>query len=292
VVVCSDLHFRLDVPRCRGESQEDWIKHQFDRFGEMVDYANDTDSDIYVAGDIFHRAGNPEYLTNLLVKALAKLKGDFYIMPGNHDLRYREEDHGKSSYDLLQSLVAFGKVRLITERFAVVPYGDVEPIGKIDSDYVFLHTLTFEKEKDVPYGVQHYETANSLLKRYSHKYIIVGDQHKAFHVEKNGRHVINCGSMSTQSLGEVKYPHSFFHIADEVKQVKFTTPISLVSDKFIKQEKDSEGRITAMVEQLAAYKGRSLDFLKSLEMVLTSADLSVNVKSIGNRWIEEVLNEQ
>jgi DNA repair exonuclease SbcCD nuclease subunit len=289
VIVCSDLHLRGrdSIPRCRGETEEEWMEHQRLRLMEIVDYANRTRSDLFIAGDIFHRAKEPHEVSTLFWECIGKLIGTCYIMQGNHDLHHRDMSMEDTSYETLKKHCAItgSKVRFIGDVEACIPFGEneVKGVGGI----LFLHTLAFEKEEDVPYGVKHYETADSLLSTYNkYNFIIVGDMHKPWHTTENGREVINCGSMTVQSINESKYVHGFYDLRFTTTEfVPFKTPCKIVTDSFVEAEGDRDETVDAFVEQLKEYESVSLDYGENLKNVLTQESISGNVSTVVLGWI-------
>ena len=298
MLVISDLHIRPEAPRCRGENDLDWAKHQFDRLAEVAHYAVEHKENVAIAGDIFHRATNPEWVANLFLSAfkpVVKAGQLVYIMMGNHDLKHRNSKDDKVSYDILKNVGEYGGIRLLGyEHHSIVEYGTETIVGRDKGDYLFLHVLTFKTDKDVPYGVTHYETADSLFKKYPNfKYIVVGDQHNPFHVESKGRHVINCGCLTPQSIGEKDYKLGFWHITDaNIVQIPYKTAPYIIQTKGVKEEKERNDRISKAMQGLADYDGKTIDFELILLKALTSINDGDSITPMIQQWIEEVHNEQ
>lgn len=290
MIVCSDLHLRGrdSIPRCRGETEDEWMEHQKLRLMEIVDYANNGNykrQDIYIAGDIFHRAKEPHEVVSLFLSCMSQLEGTCYIMPGNHDLHHRDQTLTDTSYEILHKMCSMenSKIQFIGDRLACIPFGEKEVKGI--GDILFLHTLAFEKEEDVPYGVKHYETALSLQRAYpTYKYIVVGDMHKPWCQNTFGTIVINCGSMTVQSINESKYEHGFFDV-DKNEFIGFKTPCKVVTDSFVEAEGDRDETVEAFVEQLKEYESVSLDYGENLKNVLTSESISGSVSTVVLGWI-------
>jgi hypothetical protein len=148
---------------------------------------------------------------------------------------------------------------------------------------LFLHTLAFEKEEDVPYGVKNFETAKSLRSLYSgYRVIVVGDMHKPW-VSTGDICVVNCGSMTVQSINESKYEHGFYGTANNF--IPFKTPCKVVTDSFVEAEGDRDETVDAFVEQLKEYESVSLDYGENLKQVLTSEGISDKVSKVVLGWI-------
>jgi hypothetical protein len=295
MIAVSDLHLRSTVPRCRAETKEEWMEHQYNRLMEMISYANRHSMDIYIAGDTFHYAVNSEDTLRLFVRAFSELKYTVYIMAGNHCLLYRQQDSGKSTFDIVKDMAKLSSHIVVEEGFCFVPYGS-DKIHRSIGNALFMHTLTFEKDEHVPYGVTHYETGKSLLDKYTDwNTIIVGDQHRAFKYVENGRTVVNCGCMTPQSVTEKDYPCGFW-VYDKSKsdwfQILYQTPAKFVDDSVLQQEIKRESQVVDMMKKLADYEGKSIDFEESLRNELTASNQTGSINGIVIRWIQEAQNEQ
>jgi hypothetical protein len=251
---------------------------------------------IYIAGDTFHYAVNSEDTLRLFVRAFSELNTTVYIMAGNHCLLYRQQDSGKSTFDIVKDMAKLSNHIEVEELFNFVPYGKEEVICDSSVDIMLIHTLTFEKDEHVPYGVTHYETGKSLLDKYlDFQDIIVGDQHRAFKYVENGRTVINCGCMTPQSVTEKDYPCGFW-VYDKSKsdwfQILYQTPAKFVDDSVLQQEIKRESQVVDMMKKLADYEGKSIDFEESLRNELTASNQTGSINGIVIRWIQEAQNEQ
>lgn len=291
MIVVADLHLRYTIPRCRGESQQEWLDHQRYRLREIVRVArNDS---ILVAGDIFHTPIVPVEIINMFIEEFGSAS-IVYIMPGNHDLRYRDTSLKDTAYEVLNTLCSVhgGPFVRIQDTYAEVLYGADHAIGVVNDDLVAIHTLTFESEKKVPYGVKEFETSESLFKKYSHKFLIVGDMHRPFIAKKGGRVLVNCGSLTVQNKNEAEYEHGYtiLDMEDGVATfVPFEDKCIIVKDNKLLIEEARDGRINAFVEELKAKsEGISLDYIENLKNKLTSADVNSKVRERVSGYINTV----
>lgn len=277
----ADLHLRKDVPRCRGESEEEWIAFQ----RKCLDAIFDTDEPVYIAGDIFDKPRTSRVMEQLFFEALGDSKCPMvYVMPGNHDLLYNSSDISDTSYG---TLVKSAHPKIST-KVNYVPYGTTEPVRVVDDKILMVHTLTFEKDSDVPFGVQKYETARTLLKKYpDYEVILVGDMHKPFHVESKGRHVINCGSMTVQSINESDYKHGYW---DETLFTPFNIPMDIIDERGTKVKKNTESldAFITLMQDKYGNEDEGLDFIKILSNTLTKDVIHDKVGNVVKKWIQEV----
>ena len=288
MIYIADLHLREDVPACRAETEQEWLEHQAHRLNCIVDYANRKRCNILIAGDIFHRAKPPVHIVNLFLSAMAQVDCEVFIMPGNHDLHYRDATMEKTAYEILHNLAKSGanRLRQIHDIFNSVPYGTEDILGNdltmLETRPIALHVLTFRTEADVPYGCKNYETAKSLCVKYpKHNLIIVGDMHKPFTYSNGEQRVINCGSMTVQSINEAEYDHGFWY---NEEFIKFDDSVQLLQiDREGERQRDE--RIDAFVEQLAKQEGISIDYLENLQNALTAQKDSAII-SIVEGWMQ------
>jgi len=292
MIAVADLHLRYTIPRCRGESQQEWLDHQRYRLREIVQTANTKGMHVLIAGDIFHTAIVPVEIINMFIEEFSKAHLAPFIMPGNHDLRYRDTSLKDTAYEVLDTLCDAGIFDRIQDTYAEVLYGADHAIGVVNDDLVAIHTLTFESEKKVPYGVKEFETSESLFKKYSHKYLIVGDMHRPFIAKKGERILINCGSLTVQNKNEAEYEHGYTILDEEdgiATFVPFTDKCIIVKDNKLLIEEARDGRINAFVEELKAKsEGISLDYVENLKNKLTSADVNDKVKERVSGYINTV----
>jgi DNA repair exonuclease SbcCD nuclease subunit len=286
-IITADWHIRSDRPRCRLD--EDWVETQRKIIEFIVDEANKKSCDIYHIGDFFHIPRQPEELVNMIIDELLGLDGgqDIFIMPGNHDLAYHSYDNlDKSSYGLL------------TRSFSVLHKIEdyVHKRANIGGEYFnyFIHTLTFPNKKeqivikDIPIGT----TAEDLLEKYPEaKYIFTGDYHKNFHYEKEDRYVINPGCINRQKADMIDYKPGIYYVDTDnniIEFIELPDKADMVTDEYIKNEKEREERISSFVEKVLKNEKMTFDFMSNLRSKLP--ELSGEDKNILMEVIEEVSN--
>lgn len=290
IIACSDLHLRhrKDIPRWRGESEDEWYAHQVNRLRHIRGLAEKHNAIICIAGDIFHRV-DPG-LSTVEMFASVMLGTNTLIMPGNHDVRYSNIGDKETGYAILSTMFEpfeshFG--------FGSVPYGTERP-NNAEARVLGVHTLLFENEEDVPYGVTHYETAESLAKKFPVDVLIVGDMHKPFSTMVGKTLVVNCGSMTVQSINEAKYDHGVYIVDTDnltAEFVPFTDPCKVLSEQQLAQkgrDKDREERKERIGQMLTILKTKdknSIDFESILENTLTTEAVSATISEKARSWL-------
>jgi DNA repair exonuclease SbcCD nuclease subunit len=133
---------------------------------------------------------------------------------------------------------------------------------------LFQHRLVFENIKSMPPNVQAI-SAQELLKEHPDiDYIFLGDNHSAFHYEKNGKHVVNPGATIRQSVNEQSYKPSVYYVNTEkeiVERIYLHDDIAMVEDGYLVEETERINHIEAFVEKLKKNEVVELDFLSNIE---------------------------
>jgi len=273
-VISADWHLRADRPRCRLD--EDWEASQERIVIAIVAIAKKYNVPLVVVGDLFDSPTVPHRIVSMLLKHADDVDEGVYILPGQHDLPYHQWKNVDSS--------AFGNLWALTGSPWQHATGirDVGALGGRElwgdpplttpDEIIFLHTLVFPSAKDLPPNVEA-RTAGELLAEYPKaKWIFTGDYHRAFHYEKNGRHVVNPGCISRQAADFKDYHPQVWAVdtdAGSVEAVELPdTSADVVTDEYLRREEEREERITAFVETVKKSEGLTLDFLANVESML------------------------
>ncbi len=243
--VAADCHLRRDIPSCRGETKAEWMDKQRKNMKKFFD----SDGTCLIAGDIFHKA-KPGYETVALFMECVKEATVHkpIVIPGNHDTLHTVEDED-TGWGVIRELLNVQ-----------------DEVGK----YIKLvHTLTFESEKDVPFGVKHYETPESLVGKYpGFQYIVVGDMHRPFKKVVGNCTVVNCGSMTVQSINEAEYDHGYWYLDMKggAEFISFEEDIVLADRSSISIAEERDERVTAFMEKLKTHEGITLDYMENIKI--------------------------
>ena len=285
-IVTADWHLRKDRPRCRID--ENWIDTQEDALNQVADICIEHDCDLFLVGDIFHRASEFEMVIYIqkLAQKLKKNGLSVYYLCGNHDLKYH------STLNLDES--AIGLLRNSENCYFIKTYfnennysaSNFDEKDNQDAEIVFKHILTIP-EDEKPSFVD-CETPESLLDKFpKSKLIFTGDYHKNFHYEKNGRHVINSGCLLRQASDFKDYISGVYFCDMEKNIVEFIPIIEsvreLIDDSYIEKENEREKRIDDFVNKLKNTQSVSFDFVDNVQK-------SILVNKFNND-LEDVINE-
>lgn len=287
-IICADLHLREDLPRCRKD--EDWILTQENALKQISNICIQKKCDLYLVGDIFHRSSEHRmvYLIQNLARELEKNNLCVLYLCGNHDLKYH------SSLNMNES--AIGLLKGSRNCFLIKDYLETENVSASNFDeednknaeIVFKHILCFPDVKSLPPNVDAM-TAKEMLSEFpSARFIFLGDYHKSFCYEKNGRYVINPGCLLRQASDFKDYNPSVFYV-DTDKNIVESFPIidreELVDDSYILQEQEKEERIEMFANKLKDTKSMSLDYIENVNNAMIENKLSEELKKTINELI-------
>lgn len=248
-IITADWHLRKDKPRCRLD--EDWIESQFKVVEQIVSIVNERNASLLIAGDIFHTPQQSSHIVIKTIDILKKSKQEVMIHPGNHDLSYNSIDNiDKCSFGVL------------TRHFPLM-------LEAWDgSSIIITHELVWPDSKTKPKMASGI-TAEELLDKYPEaKWIFVGDYHKHFHFEKDGRHVINPGCITRQASDFIDYKPGVYYVDTEKEIVEFielNDNADMVTDEYIKQQHEREDRIASFIDTIQKQGQVTLDFLQNLK---------------------------
>jgi DNA repair exonuclease SbcCD nuclease subunit len=267
MILTADLHLRMSVPRCRKETEEEWLRVQEDTLKFIASFKDD----IVIAGDIFHKPISNTQLSTIFLSSFLNRKYGAFIMPGNHDVVEGSfEDIKKSSYGTIQSAIQLeGCLQEIEDSSRSYVLPGTEVIHGKDTDILFMHQLVYRSEGDIPPGATGI-TARNLLKKYpEYRIICVGDNHQHFMYEKGDRVVLSPGCVTKQDVSFKDTVLKMFHIDNDcrinsISEIELPDRGELVDDSYIISQREREGRMETYVEALEKMDTDfSLDFRKN-----------------------------
>ena len=282
-IITADWHLRKDVPIARPEDEEEWIGFQFSKVALIHYFAEKNKLDIYCNGDLFDRS-QPYYgITNRLIAAFKDFRQSFYKIAGNHDLPYHAWDNAINS-----GWYASAGTDMTESQKGSAHFGTKAASKR--SEIIFTHQLTFPNEKSKP-PMAGGKTAQELLDEFPNaKWIFTGDYHKAFHYENNGRHVVNPGCLTRQSVTEEDYDTGFYEVHTDTEEVIFHSVGDTIQLKteHLQKSKERESRIDAFMEIVKETGKVSLSFKDNLKKKLLNKKIPQGVKNIIIEIEEEI----
>ena len=285
-LITSDWHLRSTVPSCVNATETEWMDIQRKALDKIIDIAKtDKVEAVYCGGDVFHseRTASNEcvFMAQEFASNLKSLGISFYVLAGNHDLKYHTSTMlSKSAMGVLfnsKNVESMDSQSYIKGcNFDQDDYGDAEMI--------FKHVLCIPRE-EIPFGVE-CETPESLLERYpSARWIFLGDHHKNFHWVSGNRHVLNPGCLTKQASDFEGYVTGVYVVDVEFDTAAFW-PVN-IEQKFVKNggavsvDKSVEDFVNSIRSDSV-----TLDFVSELRS--RSESQKEAVKDKVNSWIDSI----
>lgn len=282
-VITADWHLCKNPPVCRPENEEDWINFQFAKVKMIRDFAEENNLDIYNNGDL-HDKSQPYYsIVNKLLLLFTDFKNTLYKLAGNHDLPYHAWDNVLNS-----GWCSTAGTDMTLPQNGAFHFGTFLKNKK--AKIVFTHQLVWPDEKSKPKMAEG-KTAQNLLDEFPNaEWIFTGDYHKTFHYQNEGRHVVNPGCLTRQSVTEENYNTGFFEVHTETEEVIFHSVGDTVQLKteHLKNEKEREFRIDAFMEIVKITGKISLSFKDNLKKKLLNKKIPQGVKDLITEIEEEI----
>ncbi len=286
----ADWHLRLDLPRCRRDP--DWLNTQRLIIREIVALSNHHKCPVALVGDLFHTPRVPDEVVSMLIEESLLSKYGIGVISGNHDLPYHSWDNvSRSSFGIVWNLAENEQAGLFP-LFKIGVAGQWGQSGIVGSEneVLFLHRLVFKSQKDLPPNVEA-SLAQDLLDEFpDFDWILTGDMHKAFHYEKDGRHVVNPGCITRQAADFKDYRPSVYLVDTEegiVEQLFLNETAEVIDDAYLRAEEERDERITAFVDTVKTSGTVSLDFKANIETALLKTKLKPATKSMVVKLLED-----
>ena len=274
----SDIHIRFDTPICRTDN---FLESFLDKLLFIKELQEKHNCPVLCNGDLFNNWKNDNEVLSEFMPYLPK---KLYTVAGQHDLRYhRIEDIRKSSIWTLREagLLDILNFNCIGFSHGVHVYGKSwnEPCRNIISkdmiNILVTHEFTY-LENNEPFPDCGSNTAQKLLRDTNFDYILTGDNHQQFVYEKDGRFVVNPGSLMRTSIDQKEHTPACFLIDTEKNTVeKILIPIkkNVISD----EHRDNE--IDVYIEKTQDTEYSEIDFETELDRVLNQKNVKKEVKT-------------
>lgn len=300
-IITGDNHLKADRPLCRLD--EDWFATQKAQLEFLVDEANRMDADIVITGDLFDVPRVPPKLVSMFIEVITPLLGKCHVIAGNHSLPWHKlENVGDSSMGILKAIAGTNEKLVYLDAIEYTENGRFEHTAKLADGIYVVHTLTFPRMEDIPYGAEA-TSAYQLLDKYPDAiFIFTGDYHKSFVVEDDGRYVINPGCMNVQTADMIDYTPSYYFIdtgtqidvttkADKSKHYRhdglILTSLRNIPDdpamrtrNHLDQQKERDTRISSFVETIKHEGQIGLSFEDNLKASVIANNLPQEIRDI------------
>lgn len=269
-IATSDWHMRETLPANR---KPGFTNQQLSKVDFIMSLCQKYDADLYNAGDIYNTARPPRHYTNRVQQVLARYPDVYHLAcAGQHDQIYHSRNLADTS---IQSLYSSGLIHQVdSDRVRTVDWGgDITfPI-----DILIAHFCVTEKPIEfIPYSL----TAGQFMKKARAQIMVTGDYHVAHYLERNGKLLVNPGSIVRMGIDSIKRKPSVYLIDTVKTQIvdQIFIPIEPAEEVFdidgvdkqkVKKKRQEEltARFNNYIEK-AATKQEQPDFEENLTDVI------------------------
>jgi len=206
-ILISDLHISLEQPIGRLDNV---AVISFHKLNIVLEYARKINAVVVQAGDFVDKPRS-WFLLPMLTSCLMKYKIPIYCVAGQHDVyMYNEETKDNTTLGVLAKA---GLVHILNEhpveirnvRIYGASHGQEIPVP----DDGLVNILVVHEPIAMEWAGVDYIDAEVFLKEHKeYDYILCGDIHRKFLIQKNGRTILNTGPMVRRSATEYNFKHA------------------------------------------------------------------------------------
>jgi len=270
-ILSADWHIRPDTPIGR---TDEYLVRQAIKVHFIFDLAKQNNCPIFVAGDLGNKAQWPNWLLEWFIGISKGV--EILLVPGQHDLpNHRLELLPRSGTGVLgadntvQILIEGQHEYLQDTKVHGFPYGcALKRIKREHRRHVaMIHQMIIENKPLWPGQVA--PKGHWTLKTFpDYDLILSGDNHNAFHIEHEGRWLVNPGSMMRMTAAQEDHrPRVYLWWAktNKIKPVYLPIKPNVISRKHIEIVEDRNERMTALVIRVREDVEIGLSYQNNLE---------------------------
>ena len=245
LIATGDWHLTEYRPRSR---KDDYISAMIAKIKFIADMKADR---ILNPGDV---TDSHEFPDKFKTKWISRLSKRIICVPGQHDLRYHTSGIVNTPLGVLSEAVGFKiihntdgpftmqkHVRTALGSKEVSVYGagwnkkipeiiDMEAYNILLTHRMVIESKLWDKQES-------YDVAGSLLRRNKFDLIVSGDNHQSFHYERDGKMLINCGSLMRSKIDQVDHKPCVWVIdTDKKSYEQIFIPIAPAEEVFNVEE--------------------------------------------------------
>lgn len=256
-ILMADVHRSDETPVCRTDN---YLEAQNKKLLFVKKLQKEHDCIVLCAGDLLDYWKSSPRLITMTIRYLPK---KFYCIYGQHDLPQHSLDLAEKSGTFT---LAEGRhlALLAGAHFGQDPAGHSIEIK--DRKILVWHKLVWTGRTPWPGCTD--PTAETVMKQYpKYDLILTGDNHKPFVVEKNGRLLVNPGSVMRSTTDQVNHkPRVYLYYADDntVEPVFLPIEAGVISQDHITKQKERDERINAFISRVGEEFEIGLSFEENL----------------------------
>lgn len=291
LILSADWHIRETTPECR---TDDFIKAMEKKIDFILDLFPETP--IIIAGDLFHRwylDRNERLIPGRLAWLIKKLsKRTIYTVPGNHDLpEHSVDQQDKSAYEVLVNAKAVTDISKENASFSLYevfgfPWG--KEVGAAPSiknrkkRIAATHQYVYKARPPFP-NCPGRKGRVVIDENPGWDLIVSGDNHQSFYNEKNGRLLVNPGSiMRTTADQEDFQPRVALWYAEDnsIEWVDLPIESGVVSREHLERKEAREARVSSYVERLRTDIEAKLQFRDNMKTFLAENPVREEISNL------------
>jgi len=272
-ILTGDWHLREDTPVCR---TDDFQKALWNKVDFISDLQKQHNCPVLHSGDLFNHWKPSPWL---LSKAIQHLPKEFYTIYGNHDLPQHQLDLQNKCG--IYALEQAEKLKVLEGTHWNQPVEN-ESLNCKGRSILVYHVMTFQKNLPWP-GCTDIPAAGILKKYPQFDLILTGHNHQAFTQERDGRLLVNPGSLTRQNAEQMDFLPRVYVYYSETNSVKIVyLPIEkdVVTRIHIDNKEERADRIDAFIEKLDMTGGTTLDYETNIDVFFSKNDVRDSVKEI------------
>jgi len=279
-ILCADIHLRDSVPICR---TDDFMKAQQKKFLHLLVEAKYNNCPLLIAGDFFHRAKSSPWLEQWVIRIIKKYNVEIIVIPGQHDLpNHNLNEFEKSSMAVLDSAQCF-------QRCFKVDYNIGNGKYKIkDRTIIMQHTMVY-LNNPIHDSIAS-TSAEKLLKKYEDADVVLtGDNHTPFTFRKDGKILVNPGSMMRTTVDQSKHlPRVYLYYAEDNIVEEHYLPIkkNVVTRKHIEVKEIRDEKIISFISKIKNDYEVGISFRDNLKSFFDKNKVEIKVKKLIWRILE------
>ena len=287
-ILTGDWHLREDTPLCRTDNywDEQWRKVDF-----VADLQVKHECPVIHSGDLFNHWKPSPYL---LTKTIEHLPGEFWTVFGNHDLPQNNiEMREKSGIEVLDRTGVLEVLK--TGHWNQRPEKSGLLFPRTNREILVWHVMVWQGDQPWP-GCTDPEAGKLLRDTKGPDLILTGHNHKPFVAERDGRLLVNPGSLMRMSADQVDHkPRVYLWYEEDNTVEPVYIPIDLegapsISRVHLEQVQEKDARIEAFIEKLNMDWSSEVSFRKNLDQFFANNEVSENVQTLIWNSLEEKAN--
>ena len=286
-ILTTDWHLTLRQPPCRTDNFVLTQKKKVRFIKKLSEKHNNCP--VLIAGDLFADWKTSPELLNTFIPLLPK---NIIAIYGNHDLPQRNINLKKKS-----GVALLNKINLIeiakTGHYSLtgIDFDQLEPFEVKGRRVLLLHEMVYNVKTNR--NIEGILSRNILRKLKDVDLVVTGHNHQCFTFEKNGRLLVNPGSLTRHKADQINHkPCVFLWFAKDNSIQKVNIPISksAVSREHIEKEKANNEMLENFIQSLKETDYVDISFSDNLEQYINKnkKKIPLEVRKTIYRIMEEV----